>query len=91
MKKLTILSAVSILHLVGTLLWTAIYYNDIAHEGWGVLAMISLFFLGVVGLIASWITGLICKKFITNQPRRIQNTIEAAILAGFIVYVAIAY
>lgn len=90
-KQLSVLKIVSIIHLVATIIWTLVYYNEIAHEGWGVFAMTGLLSLGIVGLFLSGLIGLICAKSVPHEPKKIQNLIEAVIVIGFIAYMAIAY
>lgn len=90
-KQLSVLKIVSIIHLVATVIWTLVYYGDIAHEGWGIFAMTGLLSLGIIGLLLSWLIGLICAKSVHNESKKIQNLIEALIVIGFIAYMAIAY
>ncbi|MEP0986321.1 hypothetical protein [Ekhidna sp.] len=92
MKKLTVLKVVSIIHISLTIIWTLWFYSELDDgKGWGLLFSLGLAALGFLGLIVSWIVGFICKKTIQQQPIRIQNTIEAALLVGFIVFVALYF
>ncbi|GAB4230454.1 MAG: hypothetical protein Tsb0034_02400 [Ekhidna sp.] len=92
MKNLTVLKAASILHLILTTVWSLFYLSELYDEkGWGILFLVGLYAIGIIGLLVSWITGFLCKKYFQKQPRRIQNTIEVALLTGFIVYMAVTY
>ena len=92
MKKLTILKVVSIIHLLLTTGWTIWFYGELNDgKGWGLLFSLGSAAIGIIGLIVSWVVGFICRKTIKEQPRRIQNTIEAALLVGFIVFVGLYY
>ncbi|MEP1034551.1 hypothetical protein [Ekhidna sp.] len=92
MKKLTVLKIVSILHIILTIIWSLWYYSELNDgKGWGLLFSLGLAAFGIIGLIVSWIVGFICKKTIQAQPLRIQNTIEAALVVGFLVFVGLYY
>jgi hypothetical protein len=92
MKKLTILKVVSIIHLILTTIWSILFFQEMNDgKGWGMLFSIGLLAIGVIGLIVSWTVGLICKRVSIDQPKRIQNTIEAALVVGFLVFVAIKF
>lgn len=92
MKKLSVLKVVSIIHLLLTTAWSIWFYSELDDgKGWGLLFSLGLAAIGVIGLIVSWIVGFICKKTIQEQSLRIQNTIEAALVVGFLVFVAIKF
>ncbi|WP_425390079.1 hypothetical protein [Ekhidna sp.] len=92
MKKLSVLKVVSIIHLLLTVTWTIWYYGELNDgKGWGLLFSLGLASFGIIGLIVSWVVGYICKKTIQEQPLRIQNTIEAAFVVGFLVFVGLYY
>lgn len=92
MKKLSVLKVVSIIHLILTTTWTIWFYGELNDgKGWGLLLSLGLALIGIIGLIASWIVGLICQKTIQEQPTRVQNTIEAALVVGFLVFIGLYY
>ncbi len=92
MKKLSVLKIVSILHLFLTTIWSILYFNEMNDgKGWGILFSVGLLAIGVIGLLVSWVVGFICNRISKEQPKRIQNTIEAALVVGFIVFVAITF
>ena len=91
-KRLTILKFASYLYLILTTVWSIAYFHEMNdNKGWGLLWMAGLYIIGLIGLGISFIIGLLCNKFIPNQSLRIQNTIEAAILTGFILFVALRF
>ncbi|MEQ9468737.1 MAG: hypothetical protein RLN88_15110 [Ekhidna sp.] len=92
MKNMTVLKAVSILHLILSTLWSIAYYSEMDDgKGWGVLIIVGLYAIGIAGLLISWILKSLCQKYIQDQPMRVQNLIEIAVVAGFIVFVALRY
>ncbi|WP_424963053.1 hypothetical protein [Ekhidna sp.] len=92
MKNLTVLKVVSIIHILLTTLWSLWFFNELNDgKGWGMLFSVGLLAIGIIGLVVSWMLGVICKTVSQEQPKRIQNLIEVALVAGFIVFVAITY
>lgn len=92
MKKLSVLKAVSILHLILSSLWSIAYYSEMDDgKGWGILIIVGLYMIGIAGILISWIVKALCQKYISDQPKRVQNLIEVAIVAAFVVFVAIRY
>ncbi|WP_420316779.1 hypothetical protein [Ekhidna sp.] len=92
MKKLSVLKVVSIIHLILTSGWTIWFYNELDDgKGWGLLFSLGLAAIGIAGFLVSWVVGFICKKTILEQPLRIQNTIEAALVVGFLVFIGLYY
>lgn len=92
MKKLSILKIVSIIHLLLTTAWTIWFYSELNDgKGWGLLFSLGLASLGILGLLVSWIVGVVCKKTIQEQSFRVQNTIEAALVVGFLIFIGLYY
>lgn len=92
MKKLSVLKVVSIIHLILTTIWSVVFFSEMNDgKGWGLLFSLGLLAIGVLGLLVSWGLGPVCKLISKDQPKRIQNLIETALVVGFIVFIALKY
>lgn len=78
MKKWTILKAYFVIFLACCLIFTIVKWKTLSYEeGWGVLYMIGLIFIGLIGLLADAILTLIIKN------KRILNGIGILIAIAF--------
>jgi len=92
MKKLTVLKIGSVIHLILSMAWTIIYFNEL-HDGrgWGLLISVGLIIIGLLGLLVSWIVGVFCKKNFGMHAKRNQNIIESVLLIAFLTFIALRY
>lgn len=81
--KPTILNLATAVYLIGILIYTIINYKILSHEeGWGIVAMLGLAFLGVVTAIID----LILQRYIRNiRTQRIIDIIIIIIIAAIII------
>ncbi len=78
MKKWTILRTYFVIYLACCLIFTVVNWNTLSYaEGWGVVYMFGLIFIGLIGFLIDYFLTKIIKD------KRILIGIEIAIAVGF--------